>query len=510
MLKVIIIDDEKAIREGLKTLIDWNTFDFQVCDTAAHGEEGLKKISEGHFDLAIVDIKMPILDGITMIKHLKELDCSCQFILLTAYSDFKSAQQAIDLGVYAYLLKPISKKELIEKLAIVKDAIINKKQTHEKLISYTSYEKNVFINDFMNLTHTLNVSQINTTYGFDFPWSNYAIAIIHFHSKNRFMMFSPHTLYNTIKDFIENNPHIFTFYTAQVCGILFEPSSEIPPRLQQLQDYLSKKFNTSLLICVGKIVYDLSEITLSFQSASSLIENSFLYEYKGVLYVDELCESSSLISDEIELSSFSQLLFEASELGHAMIINNLLEKLKNHFKSHQEYTENLIKLSYVTIYTTFLHLTLLHLNNYPDIILKREQIIGEIESKNSLQELHGYFKYLFISFSSELASHFSVNDIHSILTYINQHYSENLKLDKLAQTFGYNSTYLGKLIKKNTGYNFNTYLDILRIEHAKKLLLEGMKVFEVCEKVGFCDTDYFTKKFKKYIGTTPSQYKNNF
>ena len=136
-----------------------------------------------------------------------------------------------------------------------------------------------------------------------------------------------------------------------------------------------------------------------------------------------------------------------------------------------------------------------------------EEIIGQIHSKTSLQELHAYIKYLLIDFTTQLGQKSLSNDIHSIIGYIHSHYNQPLKLETLASTFGYNSTYLGKLLKKTTGYQFNTYLDMLRIEHAKKLLAEGMKVGDVCDYVGFYNTDYFTKKFKKYVGTTPSQYK---
>ena len=90
---------------------------------------------------------------------------------------------------------------------------------------------------------------------------------------------------------------------------------------------------------------------------------------------------------------------------------------------------------------------------------------------------------------------------------INRNYFENLKLETLADVFNYNSAYLGKLFKNVTGEYFNTYVDKVRIEKAKQLLDQGMKVYQVAEKVGYTNVDYFHSKFRKYVGTSPSAHR---
>ena len=96
-----------------------------------------------------------------------------------------------------------------------------------------------------------------------------------------------------------------------------------------------------------------------------------------------------------------------------------------------------------------------------------------------------------------------------ICQYIDEHLSEPLKLESIAKQFGYNSAYLGKLFAKETGRHFNVYLDERRIELACQYLEKGFSVSQTCELSGFTNTDYFTKKFKKYVGTLPSEYKKN-
>ncbi|RIE03028.1 helix-turn-helix domain-containing protein [Cohnella faecalis] len=109
--------------------------------------------------------------------------------------------------------------------------------------------------------------------------------------------------------------------------------------------------------------------------------------------------------------------------------------------------------------------------------------------------------------ADELRSFGTDKQIQKMLEMIERNYSENLKLESLAEVFNYNSSYLGKLFKNTTGQYFNTYLDKVRIEKAKELLEQGMKVYQVAERVGYTNVDYFHSKFRKYVGTSPSDYR---
>ena len=97
-----------------------------------------------------------------------------------------------------------------------------------------------------------------------------------------------------------------------------------------------------------------------------------------------------------------------------------------------------------------------------------------------------------------------------ICQYIETNFASPLKLESIAALFGYNSAYLGKLFAKETGEHFNTYLDKIRIQKAKEYLEKGATVTQACDFSGFTNTDYFTKKFKKYVGTLPSEYRKQY
>ena len=103
------------------------------------------------------------------------------------------------------------------------------------------------------------------------------------------------------------------------------------------------------------------------------------------------------------------------------------------------------------------------------------------------------------------------NIIDDILYYIEHNYQNNIKLETIAPLFGYNSAYLGKIFNKTVGENFNSYIDHMRIEHSKEMLLNNAyKVYEIAEKVGYRNVDYFHKKFRQYGGESPAEYRKKY
>ena len=106
VFKVMIIDDEPIIRKGLRNIIDWKQYDCEICAEAADGVEGAELIRSLRPDIIFTDIKMPEVDGLSMIKEIRENISDCKIIILTGYRDFDYAQEAIKLGAFDFILKP--------------------------------------------------------------------------------------------------------------------------------------------------------------------------------------------------------------------------------------------------------------------------------------------------------------------------------------------------------------------------------------------------------------------
>ena len=138
-------------------------------------------------------------------------------------------------------------------------------------------------------------------------------------------------------------------------------------------------------------------------------------------------------------------------------------------------------------------------------------IIGFIKSKYYLYEIILFFSEQFEMIMNFIGNSSNESIMNDILYYIEHNYMNNIKLETIAQLFGYNTSYLGKIFSKKTGESFNSYVDNIRIHHSKKLLEEApYKVYEIAQKVGYMNVDYFHMKFKKYVGITPAEYRKKY
>lgn len=134
MLKVLIVDDEPYIREGIKVMIDWGNYGFEICYEAGNGEDALQIIRDYEVDIVFTDIKMPVMGGLELIKQVKQnVDKEIRFVILSGYYEFEYAKKAIQYRVTDYLLKPIQEEELIDLLETInKRFIVLKRKEKEE------------------------------------------------------------------------------------------------------------------------------------------------------------------------------------------------------------------------------------------------------------------------------------------------------------------------------------------------------------------------------------------
>ena len=122
MLKVMLVDDEPFIMQGLKVLIDWGKENFEIVHMASNGKEAINYLKDNKVDLIIADIKMPIMNGVELLKKIREDKLTdAEFVILSGYNDFEYAKETMRYGCMDYLLKPINKDELLGILRKISD-----------------------------------------------------------------------------------------------------------------------------------------------------------------------------------------------------------------------------------------------------------------------------------------------------------------------------------------------------------------------------------------------------
>lgn len=132
MFRILIVDDEPSVCRGMKQLIDWNSYGFEVAGTAGNGRQALELQKENHYDVIITDLKMPLVDGIELIKRLAEEKETCKVIIVSAYGEFSYAQAAMQYGVRYYLLKPVDENILCGYLSkIAEDLAAGREETEQ-------------------------------------------------------------------------------------------------------------------------------------------------------------------------------------------------------------------------------------------------------------------------------------------------------------------------------------------------------------------------------------------
>ena len=136
LLKLVIVDDEPILLQGLMETYDWKSMGFEVVGTAQSGEQAIRVIRETRPHVVLTDIRMKQISGLMVMEEIQKTDLDCLFIVLSAYRDFEYAQQACDLGAYAYLLKPIEDEKLCETMRGAYKTCMKQIKEEEKIESW--------------------------------------------------------------------------------------------------------------------------------------------------------------------------------------------------------------------------------------------------------------------------------------------------------------------------------------------------------------------------------------
>ncbi|WP_248925922.1 response regulator transcription factor [Paenibacillus hamazuiensis] len=513
MYKLVIIDDEPMIRQGLKKLIDWQALGVDICGEADNGIDGLQLCKDIGPDAAIVDIRMPGLDGLQLIEAARQSGLPCDFIILSGHSEFSYAQRATEFGVRCYLLKPIEQSELIHRIHSLREIWSKRREEQERVQSSARIMTEHRLQRLLSLEAGTNgkeedLSMLSKQLGL--PWNEYRLVLIGADRQEMEAQQMERITEELQQTFITQDGGT-VFPVRQYVVMLMERAPAMS-RLEHCIASLKEKVGIELVYTLASPVSVFERLRESFHAAHEVMKHRFVCERREsrVLPFVKYPQLPSMAAESsFTLESFAERTSQAIAAGNRELLLVLLEQAVL-VMLRQSWNEKQLKASFAALYTELVKILLSLNERLRSAIPALNVTIEAMDGQTTLQALKDYMAGLLADISEQWGKDRKSHSFSSILEYIGNHYGTELTLESLADRFHYNRSYLGKMFKAQTGESFNAYLDRIRMEKARQLLVDDYKVYEVAEMVGYATVDYFHLKFKKAFGESPSSYRDKW
>ncbi|TYS40772.1 response regulator [Bacillus infantis] len=519
MYKVLIIDDEPMITKGLSEKIDWASLDCMIEGVAANGLEGKKMIDELRPDIIVSDIVMPGCTGLELASYVHQHHKNTIMILLSGHDEFTFAKEALKYSVFDYLLKPTIKEEVMNVIRnVVKN--IEEKREQDKNYQYleSALQENIPLIE-QSLLYDITVKGTvhskdlrDKIESFRLTFGKGAVLTIEVddHEENQILSQS---IIKSVEGLLNKN-NITARYVANDNQIIVLPTFPIgvPSKVlgtrmidaaDRILDHLMLAEKLSVSIGVGGIYSSVNSLHSSYLQSAEALERSY-FAGKGIVHIfDDQKQRHSEDKNTNSLESFIQSFEERS-------LERILEEYELLFKE--------LKYTYDKQFI---------LNQCLELLIKLGLLVskwdkhfkisvgyGQLEKCTSIDELQDFMKKVIIQIKDHLYEEMSENNIGIVeqaKKIIEQQYDNpDLSAQYMADKLDVNVSYLSRTFKKETGENLINFVTEKRMQMAQKLLdTTDLKTNEVAKRVGFIDARYFGQVFKKFMSTTPSQYKKS-
>lgn len=525
MLRVLLVDDEPFIVQGLMVFIDWEQEGYEIVYTAADGAEALTYLKEHKVDLVIADIKMPVMSGLELLETIRRENISdAYFVILSGYSDFSYAQQAIRYECMEYILKPVEKEELLgvlRRVAKVSEAARENEKKKQKL-EHEYLARNIisllcgkydrvnleYIKSHMNLSESVRYIYLEPC----------DMGEMSEQEDGEYRQIQ-RKLYQACQDFLkEDSGHcffdvswneknydigfIYCDYMAKNLGI-----SEAE-YLSNFQESLELAIQRPVKLLAGKKVSDISGLAKSYSTACVLNSlEAFRAKKKMYFYEEEVqIHNGGIILCKQSLDA----LISAIEQNDKIQIRKCVENL------YEEMQQMGLAADTVNLNINYFLFQLIHLATEQDDCVNQEEIlhfIGESTFEEGVTRGSSahmeHFALEYAEYLAQLRKNISKGGVlGDIEKEIRENYAENLTLRELSRKYYVNSAYLGQIFRKKFGQSFKEYLNNYRMEQAaQRLLYTSDKIYQIALDVGYKDCDYFINRFIAAKGCTPAKFR---
>lgn len=481
MYKVLLIDDEPWVLKVLELLVDWEKYGFEIVEKKNDGVSAWEYLKNSCPDAVVSDIRMPGLDGLSLLEKIHKEKLPTKVILISGYSEFEYARKAVKFGAFDYLVKPVEKD-------IVTNVLVNLKKVLDKKKQDSKSMENSLENYYglLSLDGDVTVREFLKNHKYEVNYSEYVL------------------LYSRNLDISK---------LKEQCSL---PNMErmIVQSIQVgKQDHITllgydKDSYEKIMDCVEKIRNDEDERIIIGSSYIAGADDDFhrLYEMAQTAFFSELLSFTNQVRIYEKHSYQKEMTKLINKLGYAFNkrdtdgIEMYLDQIKRYCEDKKLLSDEIL-----AIYNEIAMKCNAFLSPGQSIeIMNYRWFIG---SYKSIDEVFDSLKKN-LQVKEEVSEVCTNSIVNEVLDEVKQNYTDNISLHEMAQDRNVSQGYLSNLIKKESGMTFSQHLTRLRINKSKeKLTQTNLSILEVAELVGYSDYYYFIKVFKKEVGITPFQFK---
>ena len=497
MYRVLLVDDEEKVTRGLSRFVKWEDNEFQVVGTANSAATALELIKKECVDLLITDIQMPEENGLTLIEKALQISPKLKTIILSAYSDFSYAQQAMRLGATDYLTKPINFGQLNCLLLKIKDMLNQERQSNT-----------VDIKDLLSKTLLLNMANgTESDLARASEWFNLDATIVVVRCAVQGIKKIDSDVITQLKK------HLSPCYVMEsgpeelFCVIEFELSSE---EFGEMLNQIHKKYE-ALCFGISEFGKTYREISILFHQASHALRYQMARSSTGITYFDQLNTVFTGIAPHDE-QDFQMLVDIFLDPDRRQMLWNAFDQIFIERSLKSNYSlDNMQKLCIQFLVVLDAPLQRIASPEFPRHQELRQALL-EMLACHDVADLKNIMKNYVVkcidTVSQTDQNQQSGELIIRMQQFIQEHYAQSLSLKVLSETFYVCPAYLSRLFKRKTGTNFVDYLTQLRMEKAKEFLKnKELLIYDVAALVGYENPRYFSRLFKETTGHTPQEYR---
>ncbi len=518
MFNILVTDDEQIVIDSLSFIINKNFADETKVFTALSGTEAIEIVMKENIDIMFMDINMPGLSGLETVNVITKLKPNIVFVILSAFDRFQYAQEAINLGAYKYITKPVNRNVVIETIRGAMQLVEEKQgklsadmELHKKLDLVSPMIENDFIYACIyNNDKSIDLSSYLDYFNLaDNPWVFCCFEFPNINSDNQYSTYLKiHELLNTehrclVSSFIMNRIVVFFPIFSE------HPSySEIQEHIKKFYTTLSYNISAGIRAGVSTIFSDKSKLQASYSESLSALNKTN-------------AEGGLIFSDGMSFNGDQEAASKKSSIGEFknQIISKLSSGDSNGVKSFLElFTSELISqnLANDKVKNSFFEL-IVTANNATKELNKSfasdtfDNAFATLSTENDIKLIKEFAQKFLMECTQAVASVKKAEEnpiIKKVCAYVDENLSQDISLETAADFAGVSSFYLSKLFKEEKGETFINFISDKRLEKSRQLLSEtNLSIKEITAEVGYNDQNYFSRIFKTKYGLSPKEYR---